>query len=837
MLTDNQYVIESFEKNFGRCKKKRMVLYGKGPYTKAILQVAKDYNIIGIMDRDIKKGFIYGLQVLSYEEVLEQNVDIIIVVSRPNSIKEVYDRIHVFCSLNYIQLYGIGGENLLCQYNSEEDRDENVIFAFQKHFESLKNQRIVLYGKGPRTRIILEAFPDYNIIGIMDKTLKEGSCYNRKVLSYEDVLEQEADIIISVTREWTTRYVYNRIGTFCQYNHILLYDIEGNNLFETMGPIREEIEPDPYFDISEDKLRAEIENHEVISFDIFDTLVMRKTLLPTDVFYIVEDKARKEGIIIPSFREFRRIAEADIIQSNPNIYDIYMRLQAITGIQDKIRNRLLELELEVEKSVLVPREKMVEMMQYAIKLGKRVCLISDMYLSERLLKRFLTDLNIVGYEKLYVSCDYNVAKYNGIYEIFKRQICGGSYLHIGDNAVADGICAGNYGIDSFCIKKSLDMLDISSYGIIRSYLTNINERSMVGMFIAKAFNNPFSLFHTAGRLEVDQIYDLGYLYISGVVTDFVLWLIKKLKVGMYDQVLFAARDGYLIDKLYRYYQECCRERGMPEALYYQISRRLIINCGMETEEDICWLCSLPYAYDPDQMLMDKFGFCKEELLSYSKEKYPDAISYGIANKELIFRKSAEIRKDYQNYIHNIGIKDGMRYAFIDLVSSGTCQYFMEKIGLFDFDSYYLCFYVGGDEKRKKMDHSERYFWNNIKDNNYIDYTEESWTHREYWFLETILTSDQPSLIGISKEGNLVLDSEHRTELELKFVHEMHKAIETYFKDFVSNLYIDTVDMSSNVPDRLYSFKNLKYTYEHCEILDQFSLFEDLGQGRLAIMRH
>lgn len=837
MLKDNQYIVEAFEKNFSGCKNKKIVLYGKGPFTKLIIDIFEDYNIIGIMDRDIKSGFIYNKPILSYAEVIEQDADIIIVVARPNSIEDIFRRIHKFCSINHIRLYGINGDNLFDRFRFESELDEDIIYTFEKSFSRCKNKRIVLYGKGPRTGLIVEAFPQYNIVGIMDKKIKEGYCYGKRILSIEGVLENKVDIIISVTRPWSTEHVYNRIGQFCAYNHILLYDVEGNNLFEKFGEIKEEVERDPYFDISEKDLKNQIRNHDIISFDVFDTLIMRKTLIPTDVFYIVEEKAREKGIIISSFGKIRQRAEADIIQNNPNIYDIYNKIQELTDISDADKEWLIQQEISVEKSVIISRDKMVDILKFAIAEQKRICLISDMYLPECILKEILEKLGIVGYEKLLVSCDYNVAKWNGIFDIFKRQFVGNSYLHIGDNPIADGECAARYGIDSFIIKKAIDMLDISSYSVIRNYLRTVNERSLIGLFTARAFNNPFALNHTDGRLLVDEIKDFGYLFLGGLITDFVLWFIRKMKVVNYDAVLFASRDGFLIEKLYRLYREHKQAQNLPRGIYFYTSRRILINSFMETEEDIRWMMSLPYEYAPDSMLIDTFGFSSEEIVPYSEEKFPDKIEYGMANKEAIFRKSKEIRENYFKYLVKTGLKTEKNYAFLDLVSSGTCQLFLERLKELNISFYYMCFYSCGDPVREALVHDEHSTIKIDNGNNYTNYLKDNNTHKEYCFLETVMTSEQPSLANVEGEGELIFGKEVRSELELNYIHQIHEAIENYYLDFIRNLYIDTIEMDQCVADKLYSLKNLKYTNEQCSIFNDFFLFEDLVQGKIKLVRH
>ena len=641
MITDNQFIIESFERNFSSCRTKKIVLYGKGPYTKLILETVKGYNIIGIMDRDVKVGTIFDKPVLSYRQVVEQGADLIIVVSRPTSIEAVFRRIRIFCSVNYIQLYGIDGENLFEKFNIEHGQDEEVVYTFEENFASCKNKKIVLYGKGPRTQMIIEALPDYNIIGLMDKREKEGIYFGKRMLTYEDVRELQTDMIICVTREHSTPHVYNRIHRFCSCNHIMLYDVEGRNLMERYGKKQHYVEDDPYFYLSEEALRKEIENHEVISFDMFDTLVMRKTLFPIDVFEIVGRRAQKEGIIINNFKSFRIKAERECVVNHGNIYDIYESLQNITKISDREKERLIGIEIETEKDVLVRREKMAEMLEYAIKLGKKVCIISDMYLPEKILREVLDGLNIKGYDRFFVSCDYCISKGCGMFEMVKRQVAGSSYLHIGDNKMADGWCAQNSGYDAFIIKKASDMLEISSYGELRTIVRTENERAVIGLFISKAFNNPFALYQSGGRLEISDSFEYGYLFIAPLVTKFMFWLVNEIKVRKYDDILFSARDGYLILELYRKAKEYLKLNDLPNGIYFPTSRLLNASISRMTEEDIIYSAEQPRSYTPEKMLMRKFKLKEDEISPYNEEVYHNAVEYALAHKEIIYKRSRE----------------------------------------------------------------------------------------------------------------------------------------------------------------------------------------------------
>ena len=45
--------------------------------------------------------------------------------------------------------------------------------------------------------------------------------------------------------------------------------------------------------IKKQELINKIQDYEIISFDVFDTLIMRKTMFPVDVFDIISQKIKR----------------------------------------------------------------------------------------------------------------------------------------------------------------------------------------------------------------------------------------------------------------------------------------------------------------------------------------------------------------------------------------------------------------------------------------------------------------------------------------------------------------------------------------------------------------
>ncbi|MDU1138058.1 hypothetical protein [Enterocloster bolteae] len=838
MMNDEQYLLDLFDKKFRRFKHKNIVLYGKGPMTKLLIEHYPDYNIVGIMDYRVTEGGLYGKSVLSYADLPFRKVDLIIPVARPESMKQVFNRIYRYCEKYHIELYGLNGDNLFetCEIPQETPELVDFVRVFREKFRDCWDKRIVLYGKGPRTQRLVEECPEYQFIGILDKNEKEGMIYGKRILNYESVQAAGVDMIIAVAQPDNLKYIYNRIHEFCSYHGIQLYDVEGNNLFITQKDTPFMIEPHAYFSAGEEELRKQIDVHDIISFDMFDTLVMRKTLYPADVYAIVEDKAETRGIGVKGFKELRWEAEMNTVQEIPDIYRIYDELQRLTGINDSQRDELLQLELETEKDVLIARGRMVSALNYAVEQGKQVYVVSDMYLPAEILNGILSGLGIAGYKKLFVSCEYHKNKVTGLYQVFKEYAKGTSYLHVGDNYYADCVYSEQNGLDSFYIKKASEMLPISGYAPIQCYTSNINERTVVGLFVSAALNNPFCLHGTDGRVKVDDIYSLGYMFVGPLITKFIVWLAGQMRECDYDEILFSARDGYLIQRLYDRYLEKHGISDAPKGIYFRSSRHAAVCASMQTEEDIRWISSLPYFGTPEAMIHESFDLPMDEVLPYDSGRYPDMVSYGLAHKDKIYRNSKMLAKRYLAYMDRLGLKEHKKYALFDFVSSGTCHFSLNKIVPFKLEAMYVCNYDCMKPEWRELPSRAMFIQNRVvPDNTYGSYIPDNYFYYNYLFLETVITSLECTLTGFTEEGEPVYGKETRTPEELQFVQEMQRGIEDFFENY-TDLEVGGAPVDTVLVDRIYSMKDLRYTDECCKILDDFSLREDMIHGSIPLPR-
>ena len=184
---------------------------------------------------------------------------------------------------------------------------------------------------------------------------------------------------------------------------------------------------------------------DLVSFDVFDTLILRTVLHPKDIFYLTGMSVLKSPSEAQKFQSARILAEhaarKKSLTGEVNIDDIYCSLE---GYAKGICEQLKDAELRVEMDSCEPRNEVVKLFKALIDSGKNVVLISDMYLSSAFIKRMLEKCGIVGMKDTFVSNEYGCDKRSGklFLEAQKNvKIFNGKHIHYGDSLKADFIGA------------------------------------------------------------------------------------------------------------------------------------------------------------------------------------------------------------------------------------------------------------------------------------------------------------------------------------------------------------------------------------------------------------
>ena len=283
------------------------------------------------------------------------------------------------------------------------------------------------------------------------------------------------------------------------------------------------------------KIMELIDEKEIISFDIFDTLIFRNISRPTDVFRTMNKEVELQ-YDIKDFSTMRIDAEMNSRKYSQNgevtIDDIYNELsKSIKNKKHLDKIKLLELERELE--FLVENPFMKQIYHYCIDKRKKVFFISDMYLESKFIKKVLNKCGYDVNDNLYVSCECNSIKGDGSlfqYVKEKNNLDYSSWLHIGDNIEADNRQPQKLGITTYHYKN------------INSYCEN-NSKSVFESIILGMKNNVVYC-----GIENSYWRNFGYNYLVPIYMGFTNWL--YIMTYNFDNLFFLARDGYILKKIY-----------------------------------------------------------------------------------------------------------------------------------------------------------------------------------------------------------------------------------------------------------------------------------------------
>ena len=237
---------------------------------------------------------------------------------------------------------------------------------------------IAIYGLSTETERLLPNLKiEYDIVCLLDGFRTDGEMYGLPIWNLSEVINAGIKKIIVIARPGSCKAIAKRVGDACRGNGIDLFDIRGNDLLEekrvsfTLENIKGK---------SREELLSAIEESDAISFDLFDTLVMRRIPEYTDVFEILDVKLKEKGIMIPDFSTQRLAVEKELSKdAAPRLEEIYEEVIIRFGVKGITAKELEELEWITDFSLFTSRETICSFFRTAVEDGKRVVVITDSY--------------------------------------------------------------------------------------------------------------------------------------------------------------------------------------------------------------------------------------------------------------------------------------------------------------------------------------------------------------------------------------------------------------------------------------------------------------------------
>lgn len=450
---------------------------------------------------------------------------------------------------------------------------------------------------------------------------------------------------------------------------------------------------------------------KVISFDIFDTLLLRPVIEPTDIFYLADKKIKDQHGL--EFLKYRMTAESELNVVNANIDDIYNFIKEKYNLLNDEVELMKKEELECEQQFLSKRDDIYTIYQYAVKLNKRIIATSDMYLSSDFLKEILVQNGYDHIDEVYVSNEYKARKDTGdLYDVIIENEKTSNIVHIGDNYNSDYIKALEKNITPIYY-PSIKNIVFSDGSIYNVFINNISPdpmcRILIGFTINEYFkdltkvkNQPALYADFASMIKL-SIAPVIFHIASSIATN------ENIQKN-YNQILFASRDGFL-PKLG--YDIIAKYIKVKPSKYVYAGRRAYYSCQYASFFDYLHNClvyeqqkytieNLLNAYIFDKELKDKILLSlsdNESQLDFVKEKQKIISVLCRYKNELdeYYKKHSNESKKYYNSICSGSDKE----IIFDCGYSGSISQSLSNITGKIFDKIYLweeCKNKQSDEK-------------------------------------------------------------------------------------------------------------------------------------------
>jgi len=200
----------------------------------------------------------------------------------------------------------------------------------------------------------------------------------------------------------------------------------------------------------------------IYSFDVFDTVVTRVVAHPTDIFLMIAQRIKQEGLgladgFADDFMKIRMKCESEARKTNPGkeikYVDIYARMAVDYELAEETCDKISAIELDIESSALTPIAWTIEKVAELRDKGNRIIFVSDMYLDEDFIRGILKSLGIYrNGDGLYVSSRTGLTKGSGrLYELIleKEGIPPVELCHCGDSLYSDIYVPAKMGINIY----------------------------------------------------------------------------------------------------------------------------------------------------------------------------------------------------------------------------------------------------------------------------------------------------------------------------------------------------------------------------------------------------
>jgi FMN phosphatase YigB (HAD superfamily) len=457
------------------------------------------------------------------------------------------------------------------------------------------------------------------------------------------------------------------------------------------------------------------EHCTTVSFDLFDTLLIRRIhdpdLLKPATARFIAAKAAGQGLPWTWTKVQKRRDELEqqqrrdtsrTYEDHEACYPVFMEALLREIFAKQYETALLEevttYELAVENTMLVPRAALVAWLQQLRATGKRIFILSDIYLPSTHLQRLIEHAGFLGeVEAVYSSADTFLAKASGhAFPLLRKRydLEYARWLHVGDNPHSDGMRPSEHGITSLVLRDGNEKF----------------RKAVVKRYYNYGMGQPFwkgrTVQQTALPLEEENreqsaLYTYGYTVLAPLLTYFIQGVAEECCNARIRRLFFFSREGWLFERLWKVViPQLFPLADLPASSYLYVSRMALAGASCAVQgltqvnadivflpignrdfRDVCRVFSLDvegfgdhlarYTLSPETVLSGNHEGYEPEHRARFNEMLEDALF-----QEEVRRQSASANAALQRYLEEQGFFSFPEVALVDIGWLGTIQRFL-----------------------------------------------------------------------------------------------------------------------------------------------------------------
>jgi len=491
-------------------------------------------------------------------------------------------------------------------------------------------------------------------------------------------------------------------------------------------------------------LRAQIHEVDLVSVDVFDTLVLRPTLAPTSLQYFAARAAVDDAAEAERWVAERIAAEHRARVNRPHLADV--GLSEVFEEIDPGMQALREHEMAIEPRVAVPRTWLVDVLREAKQKGKRLVVMTDTTLPARVVKELVAQVGAGDlFDEWYVSNERRARKDQGGMWPLVRDTEGvpvRRWLHVGDNERSDIQQALTHEVAWSYVPSPRAVAQFHAPGT-RLERGNWATLSALGLSATALYD---------GRPRPDDERLFGYAVLGPLVAAFLSQVVQHHRRSPQDRLLLLARDAWLFDDVFRALRAEYPEL-VPATTWFEVSRRAALGASTGAGIDIDLVLDAgAFEGVVADLIEQRLGVRPsgaefEVVVQHPLERDRCAALLQAASDQILAHGREQLQ-GLQRYLRRLGVGDSESLCLVDLGYSATTQRALARVLPNPVSGLYCATTPAGAAAggRGVFAHSQP-FWSG---NWFLDHS---------LLLEALLSSTGGAVVGYSPEDGTVRRAE------------------------------------------------------------------------------